>query len=71
MLKLPDSEKYYIVCNDASLEGLGGFLMQYGHVVWYESRKLKEHEKNYVSHDLELETKNSCTLDVETLPHGE
>jgi len=26
-----------------------------GHVVNYESRKLKDHENNYVSHDLELE----------------
>ena len=25
-----------------------------GHVICYESRKLKEHEKNYATHDLEL-----------------
>jgi len=30
--------------------------MQNGHVICYESRKLKEHEVNYVTHDLELET---------------
>jgi hypothetical protein len=29
--------------------------MQNGHVVCYESRKLKEHERNYATHDLELE----------------
>ena len=29
--------------------------MQDNHVVCYESRKLKEHEKNYDTHDLELE----------------
>ena len=28
--------------------------MQDNHVVCYESRKLKEHEKNYVTHDLKL-----------------
>jgi hypothetical protein len=26
------------------------------HVVWYESRKVKEHENNYATHDIELET---------------
>ena len=28
--------------------------MQDNHVICYESRKLKDHEKNYVTHDLEL-----------------
>jgi hypothetical protein len=28
--------------------------MQYNHMVSYESKKLKEHERNYVTHDLEL-----------------
>ena len=28
--------------------------MQYNHVICYESRKLKEHEKNSSTHDLEL-----------------
>ena len=28
--------------------------MQDNHVVCYESRKLKEHENNYATHDLEL-----------------
>jgi hypothetical protein len=28
--------------------------MQEGSVVYYESRKLNEHEANYVTHDLEL-----------------
>jgi hypothetical protein len=30
--------------------------MQEGHVICYESRKLNEHEINYVTHDLELDT---------------
>ena len=28
--------------------------MQDNHMICYESRKLKEHEKNYATHDLEL-----------------
>ena len=28
--------------------------MHDGHIIFYESRKLKEHDKNYVAHNLEL-----------------
>ena len=42
-----------MVCIDACNQVFGGVLMQDNHVVCYESRKLKEHEKNY-THDLEL-----------------
>jgi hypothetical protein len=31
--------------------------VQNGHVICYESRKLKEHEINYATHDLELEVR--------------
>ena len=44
-----------MVYTDSSLEGVGGVLSQDGHVVCYVSRKLKEHERNYVVHDLEME----------------
>jgi hypothetical protein len=44
----------FIVCVDANKEGLGGILTQQGHVICYKSCKLKEHERNYVTHDLEL-----------------
>jgi hypothetical protein len=43
-------------CIDACKEGLGGVLMQNGHVIGYESRNLKERERNYATHDLELAT---------------
>ena len=56
VLSVADPNKNFIVCNDASKEGLGGVLTQECHVICYESRKLKEHEKNYVVHDLELTT---------------
>ena len=54
ILKIPDPKKYFVVCIDACGQGLGGVLMQDNHMVCYESRKLKEHEKNYATHDLEL-----------------
>jgi hypothetical protein len=54
ILKVVDPYKYFTVCVDASKEGLGGVLTQDGHVICYESCKLKEHERNYVTHDLEL-----------------
>jgi len=33
---------------------MGGILSQNGFVVFYESRKLKDHEKNCATHELEL-----------------
>jgi len=39
---------------DASKEGLGGVPKKVGYVICYESHKLKEHERNYLNHDLEL-----------------
>ena len=54
VLKVADPKKYFVVCTDACGQGLGGVLMQDNHVVRYESIKLKEHEKNYATHDLEL-----------------
>ena len=54
VLKIGDPEKYFTVCIDACNQGLGGFLIQNNHVIFYESRKLKDHEKKYATHDLEL-----------------
>lgn len=54
VLKIVDSNKEFVVCIYACKRGLGGVLMQEGQVVCYESRKLNEHEQNYVIHDLEL-----------------
>jgi ribonuclease HI len=53
-LKIADPNKDYIVYTDACKEGLGGVLRKEGFVVCYKSRKLKEHERNYATHDLEL-----------------
>ena len=44
----------YTVYCDASRAGLGCVLMQSRRVVAYGSRQLKNHEKNYPTHDMEL-----------------
>jgi len=54
ILKIADPNKDFLLCTDASNEGLGGVLTQENCVIAYESRKLKQHEKNYATHDLEL-----------------
>jgi hypothetical protein len=54
VLKIVDPKESFVVCTNACKEGIGGFLTQNGHVIGYESRKLKEHERNYATHDLEL-----------------
>jgi hypothetical protein len=54
ILRITDVEEDFIVCTDACNEGLGGVLSQNGFVICYKSRKLKDHERNYATHDLEL-----------------
>ena len=54
VLKITDPNEDFVVCTNACKEGIGGVITQNGHVICYESRKLKEHEKNYATHDLEL-----------------
>jgi hypothetical protein len=56
ILKVTNLDEDFIVYIDACKEGLDGVLMQNGHVICYESIKLKEHEINYATHDLELES---------------
>ena len=55
ILRIADPNEDFIVCTYACKEGLGGVLIQNGFVVCYESRKLKEHERNYATHYFELE----------------
>jgi hypothetical protein len=54
VLNIVDPNESFVVCTDACKEGLGGFLMQNGHVIRYDSRNIKEHERKYATHDLEL-----------------
>jgi hypothetical protein len=55
VLNIVDPKKDFIVCTYDCKEGIGGVLMQEGHLIFYESKKLNEHEVNYVTHDIELD----------------
>ena len=62
MLRITDPCKDYVACIDASKEGVGGVLIHEGHVIFYESHKLKDYEKKYALHNLELITfKEVCS----------
>jgi hypothetical protein len=54
ILKVVDLYEDFVLCIYACKEGLGGFLTHNEHVICYKSRKLKDHERNYATHDLEL-----------------
>ncbi|KAJ9544923.1 hypothetical protein OSB04_024630 [Centaurea solstitialis] len=54
ILTLPNWTDGFVVYFDASKLGLGCVLMQEGKVIAYASRKLKVHELNYPTHDMEL-----------------
>ncbi|GJT32797.1 putative reverse transcriptase domain-containing protein [Tanacetum coccineum] len=54
ILALPEGSEDFILYCDASIKGLGVVLMQREKVIAYASRQLKIHEKNYMTHDLEL-----------------
>ncbi|GJW30796.1 putative reverse transcriptase domain-containing protein [Tanacetum coccineum] len=54
ILALPEGSENFVVYCDASHKGLGAVLMQKEKVIAYASRQLKIHEKNYMTHDLEL-----------------
>ncbi|WVZ75299.1 hypothetical protein U9M48_023369 [Paspalum notatum var. saurae] len=54
VLVQPDIFRDFVIYCDASRQGLGCMLMQDGKVIAYASRKLKGHEQNYPTHDLEL-----------------
>jgi hypothetical protein len=54
ILKFPGVGEGFLVCTNATKEGLDGVLMKYGRVITYISRKLTKIEKNYTTHDLEL-----------------
>jgi hypothetical protein len=52
--KVPCMDADFLVCTNASKEGLGGVLTQDERVIAYILRKLRRHEENYAMHDLEL-----------------
>lgn len=70
ILKVADPNKDFIVCVDASKEGIGGVLTQEGHMICYESWKLKEHEK--LCHSwIRIGSSNTHLKNVVTLHNGQ
>ena len=66
ILRIANPNKDFVVCTNACNDGLGGVLTQDGHFIAYESRKLKIHENNYATYDLELGC-YTCLKNVATL----
>ncbi|KAK8929012.1 hypothetical protein KSP39_PZI017869 [Platanthera zijinensis] len=54
ILVMPCGSEGFQIYSDASVKGLGCVLMQNGKVIAYASRQLKDAERNYPTHDLEL-----------------
>jgi hypothetical protein len=63
-MKIVYPNEYFVVCTVACKEGLGGVLNQNGFVIGFESRKLKEHERLYATHDLELHELHTTTISM-------
>ncbi|XP_073152933.1 uncharacterized protein [Henckelia pumila] len=55
VLVIPKGTGHFVVYTNAFKNGLGFVLMQDDKGIEYASRQLKVHEKNYPTHDLELE----------------
>lgn len=54
LLTIPKGTKGFIIYTDAFKQGLGYVLIKNDKVIAYGSRKLKNHEQNYLTHDLQL-----------------
>ena len=54
VLTLPSRNGGFTMYSDVSGVGLGCVLMQHGIVVAYASHQLKDHERNYPTHNLEM-----------------
>ncbi|GJX19081.1 putative reverse transcriptase domain-containing protein [Tanacetum coccineum] len=68
ILALPEGSENFMVYCDASHKGLGAVLMQKEKVIAYASRQLKVHEKNYTTHDLELELLSDYDCEIRYHP---
>jgi hypothetical protein len=52
ILSIVELDEDLVVCTDSCMEGLGGVFSQNELVICYASRKLKENERYYTTHDL-------------------
>ncbi|GKB89468.1 putative reverse transcriptase domain-containing protein [Tanacetum coccineum] len=68
ILALPQGAENFIVYCDASHKGLGAVLMQNEKVIACASRQLKIYEKNYTTHDLELELLSDYDCEIHYHP---
>ena len=53
-LTIPKGIEGFTIYRDSSKMGLGVVLRQHDKVIAYASRQLKDYERNYPTHDLEL-----------------
>ena len=60
VLRLPDLDLPFEVQTDASDRALGGVLVQEGHLVAFESRKLNNAEQRYSTHEKEMTVVVHC-----------
>nr|GFA62695.1 reverse transcriptase domain-containing protein [Tanacetum cinerariifolium] len=68
ILALHEGSEDFVVYCDVSYKGLGAVLMQREKVIAYASRQLKVHERNYTTHDLELELLSDYDCDIRYHP---
>jgi hypothetical protein len=61
LLRTPYEYKTYCVVMDASNIGLGKVLLQEGHLIAYESRKLNSAEQNYTTTDRRNVNRCACS----------
>lgn len=54
ILKISSPYGEFALCTNACKEEVGFYLLYDDHVISYESQELKDHERNYATHDLEL-----------------
>ena len=66
MLGVPGEGEHFVVYRDPLRGRVGCVLMQGSKVIAYTSWQLKPHEKNYLTHGLEL-AGGVCVKDLETL----
>nr|GEV39591.1 putative reverse transcriptase domain-containing protein [Tanacetum cinerariifolium] len=71
VLALLEGPKDFMAYCDVSGIGLGCVLMQRGKVIAYASRQLKIHEKNYTTHDLEIELFSDYDYEIRYHPGKE